>query len=66
MSEEDKKGIFSKIFGKKSCCCSFHLEDIENENVPTPDNKNEISGSNCCSNMFATKSSEEQRKDDKK
>ncbi len=34
MSDSEKKGLFSKIFGGgKSCCCNIRIEEVPEEEV---------------------------------
>lgn len=57
MSDEAKKGIFSRIFGggKQSCCCNVKIEEItEEQPEESKDDQPEVSedkkprGGSCC------------------
>ena len=42
-------GFFKKLFGKKSKCCSFQIEEIQNEPAESVEQGPETSGKTCCS-----------------
>jgi cell division protein FtsI/penicillin-binding protein 2 len=42
-------GFFKKLFGKKSNCCSFQVEEIQNEPAETVEQEIETSCNTCCS-----------------
>ena len=42
-------GFFRKLFGKKSNCCSFQVEEIQNEPAESIAHELETSGNTCCS-----------------
>lgn len=42
-------GFFKKLFGKKSNCCSFQVEEIQNEPVESVEQEIETSSNTCCS-----------------
>lgn len=50
--EKEKRGIFKKLFGKKSSCCSFELEEVKDEPEGQVDQiaaeKNPFRGGCCC------------------
>ena len=42
-------GFFKKLFGKKSNCRSFQVEEIQNEPAEKIEEEFETSGKTCCS-----------------
>lgn len=53
--ENEKKGFFERLTGKKkapkdSCCCSFEIEEIadENDNNKDKETPKEKNGKSCC------------------
>jgi len=50
MSESEKKGLFSKIFGgQKSSCCNMRIEEVPEEE---PQKTDERRPSSCCGGVF--------------
>lgn len=46
MTEQSKPGFWKKLFGTKSSCCNFQVE--ENSAAETPDEQTDTFPSGCC------------------
>jgi hypothetical protein len=49
MTDEKKPGFFKKIFGRKSSCCSFDIEEIDSNEGESSDSKDTAPSCCCCS-----------------
>jgi len=48
MKDEKKTGLFKKLYGRRSSCCSLDIEEIDSNGGESSDSKDIAAGS-CCS-----------------
>ncbi|HPC97206.1 MAG TPA: hypothetical protein PLU87_19865 [Sedimentisphaerales bacterium] len=65
MTDDKKKGIFSKLFGsKKSSCCNLKIEEVTEQDSPeqTPEPpKSSLCCAPCCGDTPAKRAKEQTR-----
>jgi hypothetical protein len=61
MKDEKRTGFFKKIFGQKSSCCSFDIEEIASTEEKHSDSKD--AAASCCSTLNANVKKDECNKE---